>query len=115
MWPCGKEKPPELERIIKANSPEDNAFYQYANNFICTSKYTVLSFLPKNLFEQFRRLANSYFLSLLVLQVIIEIQQSITYRMPYKMTHNKNQTFYKVINYVLLHIFLVFMIILCTF
>lgn len=69
-WPCSKEKPPEIERIIKANSPSENAFYQYANNYICTSKYTLLTFLPKNLFEQFRRLANSYFLSLLVLQLI---------------------------------------------
>ncbi|XP_076104563.1 phospholipid-transporting ATPase ID-like isoform X1 [Mytilus galloprovincialis] len=70
MWPFGKEKPPELERIIKANSPSENAVYEYANNYICTSKYTLITFLPKNLLEQFRRLANTYFLCLLVLQVI---------------------------------------------
>lgn len=70
MWPCAKEKPPETERRIKANKPEYNAEYEYANNHICTSKYSIITFLPKNLLEQFRRLANSYFLCLLVLQLI---------------------------------------------
>lgn len=41
----------------------------FQNNYICTSKYTLITFLPKNLLEQFRRLANTYFLCLLVLQV----------------------------------------------
>ncbi|KAG8041471.1 hypothetical protein G9C98_002764 [Cotesia typhae] len=40
------------------------------NNYIKTSKYSVLTFLPLNLFEQFQRLANFYFLCLLVLQMI---------------------------------------------
>ncbi len=39
------------------------------NNHIKTSKYTFLTFLPLNLFEQFQRLANFYFLCLLILQV----------------------------------------------
>ncbi|KAJ3114193.1 hypothetical protein HK100_001733, partial [Physocladia obscura] len=39
-----------------------------ASNKVRTSKYTLLSFLPKNLFEQFRSIANFYFLSLVVLQ-----------------------------------------------
>ncbi|KAJ1561272.1 hypothetical protein HK405_004417 [Cladochytrium tenue] len=38
-------------------------------NRIRTSKYTVVSFLPKNLFEQFRSIANFYFLSLVVIQI----------------------------------------------
>nr|CAD7427598.1 unnamed protein product [Timema monikensis] len=42
----------------------------FQNNYIKTSKYSVLTFLPLNLFEQFQRLANFYFLCLLVLQVI---------------------------------------------
>lgn len=41
----------------------------FQNNAIKTSKYNLLTFLPLNLFEQFRRLANAYFLFLLVLQV----------------------------------------------
>jgi len=39
------------------------------NNYITTSKYSAITFLPKNLFEQFQRIANAYFLFLLVLQV----------------------------------------------
>ncbi|KAH7104048.1 phospholipid-translocating P-type ATPase [Auriculariales sp. MPI-PUGE-AT-0066] len=43
---------------------------RYLRNKIKTSKYTPLTFVPKNLFEQFRRVANLYFLMLVVLQVI---------------------------------------------
>ena len=32
-------------------------------------QYTVLNFLPKNLFEQFRRIANFYFLCIAIVQV----------------------------------------------
>ncbi|CAH2087058.1 unnamed protein product [Euphydryas editha] len=40
------------------------------NNYIKTSKYSIITFLPLNLLEQFQRLANFYFLCLLVLQLI---------------------------------------------
>lgn len=43
------------------------------NNFIKTSKYTLLTFLPLNLLEQFQRIANFYFLCLLLLQLIPQI------------------------------------------
>uniref|UniRef100_A0A4W5RQU1 Phospholipid-transporting ATPase n=1 Tax=Hucho hucho TaxID=62062 RepID=A0A4W5RQU1_9TELE len=39
-------------------------------NAIKTSKYNTFNFLPLNLFEQFQRIANAYFLILLLLQVI---------------------------------------------
>lgn len=45
-------------------------FCLFQKNFIKTSKYTLINFVPYNLFEQFQRLANFYFLCLLVLQVI---------------------------------------------
>jgi Phospholipid-translocating ATPase N-terminal len=35
---------------------------KYPPNLSVTSRYTLVSFLPKSLFEQFRRLANVYFL-----------------------------------------------------
>ncbi|XP_011498734.1 PREDICTED: phospholipid-transporting ATPase ID isoform X3 [Ceratosolen solmsi marchali] len=60
----------EAERRIRANNREYNLQFNYANNYIKTSKYSVLTFLPLNLFEQFQRLANFYFLCLLVLQLI---------------------------------------------
>ncbi|XP_073476414.1 phospholipid-transporting ATPase IC-like [Aquarana catesbeiana] len=46
---------------------------KYANNEIKTSKYNVVTFLPLNLYEQFKRIANVYFLFLLVLQFIPQI------------------------------------------
>ncbi|KAL9933492.1 hypothetical protein V8E36_007668 [Tilletia maclaganii] len=42
---------------------------KYPRNKVRTSKYTVATFLPRFLFEQFRRIANIYFLGLVVLQV----------------------------------------------
>ncbi|XP_047532183.1 probable phospholipid-transporting ATPase IM isoform X2 [Vanessa atalanta] len=60
----------ENERRIKANNREYNAQFRYANNYIKTSKYSIITFLPLNLLEQFQRLANFYFLCLLVLQLI---------------------------------------------
>ncbi|OBZ89260.1 Phospholipid-transporting ATPase DNF1 [Choanephora cucurbitarum] len=41
----------------------------YVSNQIQTAKYTWYTFLPKNLFEQFRGIANLYFLFLVVLQM----------------------------------------------
>lgn len=67
---CVKKKEKEKERRIRANDREYNLSYNYATNGIKTSKYNVLTFLPLNLFEQFQRIANAYFLCLLVLQVI---------------------------------------------
>uniref|UniRef100_A0A8C7D221 Phospholipid-transporting ATPase n=1 Tax=Oncorhynchus kisutch TaxID=8019 RepID=A0A8C7D221_ONCKI len=46
---------------------------KYAGNGIKTYKYNALTFIPLNLFEQFKRAANLYFLALLVLQIIPEI------------------------------------------
>lgn len=62
--------PFDNQRRIHANDRVFNAQFRYANNYIKTSKYTILTFLPLNLFEQFQRLANFYFLCLLVLQMI---------------------------------------------
>ena len=36
--------------------------HELPNNHIQTSKYTCLTFIPKNLMEQFSKLANVYFL-----------------------------------------------------
>ncbi|KAH8275921.1 hypothetical protein KR044_012849, partial [Drosophila immigrans] len=60
----------ENERRIRANDKDFNSQFKYHNNYIKTSKYSLLTFLPFNLLEQFQRLANFYFLCLLVLQLI---------------------------------------------
>uniref|UniRef100_A0A8C6M1V6 Phospholipid-transporting ATPase n=1 Tax=Nothobranchius furzeri TaxID=105023 RepID=A0A8C6M1V6_NOTFU len=61
------------ERKVKANDREYNEKFQYASNCIMTSKYNMLTFLPVNLFEQFQEVANTYFLFLLILQLIPQI------------------------------------------
>uniref|UniRef100_A0A7M4F8Q3 Phospholipid-transporting ATPase n=1 Tax=Crocodylus porosus TaxID=8502 RepID=A0A7M4F8Q3_CROPO len=43
------------------------------SNCIKTSKYNIVTFLPVNLFEQFQEVANTYFLFLLILQLIPQI------------------------------------------
>ena len=42
----------------------------YPDNIIVSSKYTIFTFLPLNLFEQFRRIANIYFLMIIAIQFI---------------------------------------------
>jgi hypothetical protein len=41
----------------------------YIDNSLTTSKYTILNFVPKNVWEQFHRVANVYFLFIAALQV----------------------------------------------
>ncbi|KAM6392036.1 phospholipid-transporting ATPase ID-like [Rhynochetos jubatus] len=63
----------EEERQLQANNRDFNLQFEYANNSIKTSKYNFFTFLPLNLFEQFQRIANAYFLFLLILQLIPQI------------------------------------------
>ncbi|XP_068517615.1 phospholipid-transporting ATPase IK [Anas acuta] len=46
---------------------------KYAGNAIKTAKYNILTFLPLNLYEQFHRMANVYFVFVILLQTIPEI------------------------------------------
>ncbi|RLN58316.1 hypothetical protein BBJ29_002487 [Phytophthora kernoviae] len=52
---------------------------QYCNNTVCSSKYTALNFLPKSLFEQFRRVANFYFLIISLLQLCTDLSPTNEY------------------------------------
>ncbi len=45
----------------------------FRDNKIKTSKYTALTFLPKNLIEQFSKMANVYFLVIMFMQMIDKI------------------------------------------
>lgn len=49
--------------------PKGEPVVRYVRNKVRTSKYTVVTFVPKNLYEQFRRVANIYFLFLVILQI----------------------------------------------
>lgn len=58
------------ERIVQPFTPSDPENPPYPPNIIVTSRYSLLSFLPKTIFEQFRRLANVYFLVLGIIAAI---------------------------------------------
>ncbi|XP_073221222.1 probable phospholipid-transporting ATPase 8 isoform X2 [Cicer arietinum] len=51
-------------RVVYCNDPDNIEAIQlnYGGNYVSTTKYTVFNFIPKSLFEQFRRVANIYFL-----------------------------------------------------
>nr|GMD25496.1 putative phospholipid-transporting ATPase 9 [Ipomoea batatas] len=55
---------PGFSRVVFCNEPdaEEASFRNYSGNYVSTTKYTAATFLPKSLFEQFRRVANFYFL-----------------------------------------------------
>ncbi|KAK7484877.1 hypothetical protein BaRGS_00023920 [Batillaria attramentaria] len=75
---CMKHERPETRTVFVANKPcaalGEEAFVpeKYPDNRVISSKYTLLTFLPKNLFEQFRRLANFYFLVVGIIQLLID-------------------------------------------
>ncbi|XP_062405252.1 probable phospholipid-transporting ATPase IM isoform X2 [Sardina pilchardus] len=70
---CRTSHDPEEERRVRAHDREYNGKFMYADNHIKTSKYNIFTFLPINLYEQFQRVANAYFLCLLILQLIPQI------------------------------------------
>lgn len=55
---------PGFSRLVFCNDPDsyEASVRNYGGNYVSTTKYTLASFLPKSLFEQFRRVANFYFL-----------------------------------------------------
>ena len=74
-WFTPAARPP-TRRTIFVNLPlpaemlkKGEPIQRYVRNKVRTSKYTLITFLPKNLLEQFRRVANIYFLALVILQL----------------------------------------------
>ncbi|KAI8528726.1 hypothetical protein RHMOL_Rhmol12G0169700 [Rhododendron molle] len=55
---------PGFSRVVFCNDPGclESTSLKYVTNYVRTTKYTPVTFFPKALFEQFRRVANVYFL-----------------------------------------------------
>jgi phospholipid-translocating ATPase len=68
--PAVAPSPAAVNREFNVNDRKANAPLRFPKNEVKTSRYTLISFLPMNLFEQFRRLANFYFLITVLLQII---------------------------------------------
>ncbi|XP_072996972.1 phospholipid-transporting ATPase 1 [Typha latifolia] len=61
-------------RIVFVNDPtRTNERFEFAGNSIRTGKYSVLTFLPRNLFEQFHRVAYIYFLIIAILNQLPQL------------------------------------------
>ncbi|XP_045609481.2 LOW QUALITY PROTEIN: phospholipid-transporting ATPase IF [Procambarus clarkii] len=78
-WPFRKTKQQLVTTrtvLVNRQAPEEMteppAPPRYCHNRIKTSKYSILNFIPKNLFEQFRRIANFYFLCVAIIQLFID-------------------------------------------
>ncbi|XP_023550415.1 phospholipid-transporting ATPase 1-like isoform X1 [Cucurbita pepo subsp. pepo] len=69
-----KEISDEDARLIYIDDPEKtNQTFEFARNSIRTGKYSILTFLPRNLFEQFHRIAYIYFLVIAVLNQLPQL------------------------------------------
>lgn len=53
-----------FSRVVYVNDPDrhEGEGFRYPKNEVSTTKYSLVTFVPKSLFEQFRRVANFYFL-----------------------------------------------------
>uniref|UniRef100_A0A3B3TBP1 Phospholipid-transporting ATPase n=1 Tax=Paramormyrops kingsleyae TaxID=1676925 RepID=A0A3B3TBP1_9TELE len=60
----------EDSRLIFINQPQ---LTKFCSNRVSTAKYNVLTFLPRFLYSQFRRAANSFFLFIALLQQIPDV------------------------------------------
>eukprot|EP00736_Rhodelphis_marinus_P009470 Rmarinus@m.21668 len=65
--------PTETFRRMYVNDHEANKQFEFCSNNVVTAKYSVYSFIPKNLFEQFHRLSNVYFLLISILQISTDL------------------------------------------
>ncbi|XP_068012406.1 phospholipid-transporting ATPase IK isoform X2 [Melanerpes formicivorus] len=82
--PAGKQQLPAFSWEVRANDRSYHKQFKkkfafcltrekYSGNAIKTAKYNILTFLPLNLYEQFHRMANVYFVFVILLQTIPEI------------------------------------------
>ncbi|XP_071670893.1 phospholipid-transporting ATPase VB isoform X2 [Patagioenas fasciata] len=71
-----RKKKNENKRVIISNLPfesnkwKENPNRHYDSNKIKTTRYTILTFLPKNIYEQLHRFANIYFMFIALLNFV---------------------------------------------
>ncbi|XP_056358393.1 phospholipid-transporting ATPase VB [Oenanthe melanoleuca] len=71
-----RKKKTENKRVIISNLPfgskkwKENPNRYYDSNEIKTTKYSIFTFLPKNIYEQFHRFANIYFVFIALLNFV---------------------------------------------
>ncbi|XP_047575151.1 phospholipid-transporting ATPase IA isoform X1 [Lutra lutra] len=63
-------------RTIFINQPQ---LTKFCNNHVSTAKYNIITFLPRFLYSQFRRAANSFFLFIALLQQIPDVSPTGRY------------------------------------
>ncbi len=63
----------------RKNLIDDRTGHEYIDNTILSSRYTLYNFLPRQLFAQFSKLANFYFLCVSILQMIPGLSTTGTY------------------------------------
>ncbi|KAG1338873.1 phospholipid-transporting ATPase 1 [Cocos nucifera] len=69
-----KELSDDDARLVYINDPvRTNERFEFAGNSIRTAKYSILTFLPRNLFEQFHRVAYVYFLVIAILNQLPQL------------------------------------------
>ncbi|XP_059146032.1 phospholipid-transporting ATPase VB-like [Physella acuta] len=72
---------PNFRRVVPNHTVDPNIKikhkahpnYGFKDNAIKTTRYTIITFLPKNLFEQFHRFANIYFIFVVALNWVPEV------------------------------------------
>jgi phospholipid-translocating ATPase len=71
---CPKDRLGRKRRTVVSSLTEDEELTEilksYSSNKVTTTKYSFLSFIPKNLFEQLHRFANIYFIFLAALNFV---------------------------------------------
>ncbi|WJX87421.1 Alanine--tRNA ligase, variant 2 [Trifolium repens] len=69
-----KEISDEDARLIYVDDPvKTNERFEFAGNSVRTGKYSFITFLPRNLFEQFHRVAYIYFLIIAILNQLPQL------------------------------------------
>ncbi|GJQ09141.1 hypothetical protein GpartN1_g6649.t1 [Galdieria partita] len=56
--------------VVSLNNPEENNKRGFCSNYVSTTRYRWWSFVPQNLYEQFRRWVMMYFLAYLIINIL---------------------------------------------